>query len=488
MKSDFLARRALVILCIVFFLLPFALRGMPAGGYRDSRATRPPGCLRSLPESQDLAWLKQHFRGEPSFAILTWNGCSDQDESYRLFVEKLKSEVLPEGEALIGDEDFSSASECGHTAEERVREPRSALRQLTRGRQWGDQLGLFCAGSGYDDWGGQKEKWFRGTGESWYYITPDGDLFRWDGSTHLLGVLGRSFRRTVLGQRASDGTLMASFGQRPTGTNRNSFHDDPQRLTARVLSNVMSGPEMLRLLLCRQVPCGRSMPTRMTQSGGADATGDREPLARHVLWSRTVLAVRVVGGRTAARRQCVTVQKQLPADWLPRADTFLSELIQKEYDGERSELLAAEPLVKRRHWEALFASLGVPSPALQTGIIVSLSPVGLASQWQVLGEASGGCAGQTDRHGTGVGTSRRGCPRYLACVSLGNRNGSHAEDERASGRNGRLRRRGLGVACSVGLCHDRRGSVDQLFALLPAVVSVVIVASGLLCRCSPSPV
>jgi predicted RND superfamily exporter protein len=481
MKSDFLARRALIILCVVFFLLPFALRGARLAVSRlqsDQAAWLP----ADLSESQDLAWLKQHFRGEPSFAILTWNGCSDQDESYRLFVEKLKSEVLPEGETLIGDEDFASASDVGTTEEERAARAEERVRELTRGRQWGDQLGLFCAGSSYDDWGGQKEKWFRGTGESWYYITPEGDLFRWNGSTHLLGVLGRAIRRTVLGQRALDGTLMASFGQRPTGANRNSFHDDPQRLTARVLTNVMSGPEMLTALA---VPTSPLWPIDADANDPQVAEQVRQEIVNRLRgtfygpepysqfeWLAADLP-RVVND---------TVQKQLPADWLPRADAFLSELIQKEYDGARSELLAAEPLVKRRHWEALFASLGVPSPGLQTGIIVSLSPVGVAHRSEVLGrgilgEAPGKLIAMAQESGLRVAAAPGIWPAFRSEITTDRTlkmSGPLAETVA-------FEEEALVSLVQLGCAMTVAGLLISYLLSRRLVVSVVIVASGLLC-------
>ena len=43
-------------------------------------------------------------------------------------------------------------------------------------------LGLGFAGSDeYFNWGGRSEKWLTGSGGTWYYITPDGKLYRWLG-------------------------------------------------------------------------------------------------------------------------------------------------------------------------------------------------------------------------------------------------------------------------------------------------------------------
>ena len=38
----------------------------------------------------------------------------------------------------------------------------------------------------FEDWGGLNEKWLHGE-EGWYFITPDGNLYRWDGSSNATG-------------------------------------------------------------------------------------------------------------------------------------------------------------------------------------------------------------------------------------------------------------------------------------------------------------
>ena len=43
------------------------------------------------------------------------------------------------------------------------------------------KLGLTYTGNDYEDWGGLGEKWLQGRDGTWYYIRPDGELFRWSG-------------------------------------------------------------------------------------------------------------------------------------------------------------------------------------------------------------------------------------------------------------------------------------------------------------------
>ena len=38
----------------------------------------------SFEETKELTWFAKHFVGEQSFVLLTWEGCSDKDESFRL--------------------------------------------------------------------------------------------------------------------------------------------------------------------------------------------------------------------------------------------------------------------------------------------------------------------------------------------------------------------------------------------------------------------
>ncbi|MHB8969501.1 MAG: MMPL family transporter [Pirellulaceae bacterium] len=415
MKLDFFARRALVILCVVFFLVPFGLRGA-----RKALEQIENHVTHWLPdhfaESQDLAWLGQHFNGEPSYVVLSWEGCSDKDESYRLFVQKLRGEVCPENEELIGDEQFDPVptDATGQVAGDQTHE---RARELTRGRQWGDQLGLFAAGDSYNNWGGLNEKWLRGTGQTWYYITPDGELFQWNGHSNLLGALGRLFRRTILSDPSLDGTLLARFGRRPTETTRNGFHDDPQRLTARVLQSITTGPELLAAMSAAGGPL---WPT------GDYSEEQRSQIARYAALDR--LRGTFFGPEpyayyswTAADLPQVlseSLRARLPKGWEATVDAYIENLVRTQYDGERSELLADSPRNKEQHWNALFGALGMEPPGLQACIVVTLSPVGQADLERVLGRGLlGGAAGKLVNLAAESGVRAPTPPSLLPSVS-----------------------------------------------------------------------
>jgi uncharacterized protein len=378
MKSDFFARRALLILCVVFFLVPFALRGARMSLERMENNVRD-WLPDSFDETRELTWFAQHFVGEQSFVLLTWEGCSEQDESYRLFVEKLRNEILPASEEPI-DENAAEVAESAAAPEEDARQ-----RELTRARQWGDKLLLYTTGDFHQNWGGLDEKWLRGADQNWYYVTPVGELYRWHGRSDFLGAIGRMIQRGIRGDRSIRGTLVATFGQPPAGRQRNEFHNDPRRLTARVLKSVTTGPDVLAELA---QPGGSMWPIGMDYSDE-----ERARIARRRALDR--LKGTLYGPEpyedfqwTAADLPNVVYEQtlaQLPSGWEERVDAFSQTLVDTRYNGERAELLKASLLDKESHWNALFEHLGVEPPGLQTCIMVTLSPAGTEDLRQVIG-------------------------------------------------------------------------------------------------------
>ncbi|MBX6313370.1 MAG: hypothetical protein IRY99_10715, partial [Isosphaeraceae bacterium] len=55
--------------------------------------------------------------------------------------------------------------------------------------QLDQQLGLFSDGNYDDNWGGRNERWIQGNGGQWYFLTPDGGFYGWDGSGTASGPL-----------------------------------------------------------------------------------------------------------------------------------------------------------------------------------------------------------------------------------------------------------------------------------------------------------
>ena len=98
-KPTFFSRRALLILVIVFFFIPFALRGarLAVQGMKNDVKDWLP---KDFPETAELDWFRQHFLGE-QFVVVSWDGChgDEADDRYKLFMAKLMPEVAPKAPA-----------------------------------------------------------------------------------------------------------------------------------------------------------------------------------------------------------------------------------------------------------------------------------------------------------------------------------------------------------------------------------------------------
>jgi predicted RND superfamily exporter protein len=286
-RTTFFARRAVLILVIVFFLVPFALRGarMAVQGMKNDVKDWLP---QDLAETKDLSEFRKYFLGE-QFVLVSWNGChgDDQDERFKLFLAKLQPELppselaklqgatagLPSSDAETPTTELVSTEDSGDG---------SALtnptRYIHRDENFiGDQLGLYFTGDWYENWGQQHEKWFKGrrlgravgdadgtNAECWYYLTPAGDLFRWDDIDAPMAALARLATR-ALGHKEIRGTLIHAFGP----VDGDWYYSDPRRLRAHLFKTVTTGPAVLASL---------------TREGGElDATRDPEGEANQKL-------------------------------------------------------------------------------------------------------------------------------------------------------------------------------------------------------------
>lgn len=99
------------------------------------------------------------------------------------------------------------------------------------------QLGLNQSLNDFEDWGGLGERWVWATGGQWYYITPDGSLFEWNGSarTNLSGnfvdTLSPAYHDDVTlltdAPPATSGSVNLIAGQTVTVDFGNQKIDDP---------------------------------------------------------------------------------------------------------------------------------------------------------------------------------------------------------------------------------------------------------------------
>src|SRR5688572_30762035 len=94
-KKTFFARSSLLILVLVFFLVPFALRGARfamQGMKNDVKDWLP----KDFQETKDLDEFRRYFLSE-QFVLVSWDGCygDASDERFKLFTAKLAPETPP---------------------------------------------------------------------------------------------------------------------------------------------------------------------------------------------------------------------------------------------------------------------------------------------------------------------------------------------------------------------------------------------------------
>ena len=221
-KAPFLGvTNALLVLMVVCFLVPFALRGSRTA--MENMQNDVKNWLPSdYPETQELNWFGKHFMGE-QFIVVTWEGCNESDESYQLLIEKLRNEILVlpeipphlEGEELV-----------------KIQDERRYAEELLRARERADELGLYALDDYNFDFAGRGEKWLKGKDNKSYFITEDGQLWVSKETDDVIANLTLAFRRGVLKDISVEAESIDQFAEdfRETGES-NDFFDDPRKLT-----------------------------------------------------------------------------------------------------------------------------------------------------------------------------------------------------------------------------------------------------------------
>jgi predicted RND superfamily exporter protein len=260
MKKPFFARYALIILMIVFFLAPFALRGARMAVQRMKNDVKD-WLPSDFVETRELDWFRERFLGE-QFVVVSWDGLTGDasDESFMTFVDKFFPEVPPSEKArrlalTEGNDDLSIKDVSGNWPIQVRRadyiDPRLNMyvRQLKVGdlppaeERLGNKLGLHYEPNKFTNWGGKQEKWIKGRGDQWYYLTPEGEFYRWKGGSSVIQPLISTIRRNVFGAEL-EGEYIASFGP----LDGDWYYQDPDRLSARLFKTVTTGPGVLHQL------------------------------------------------------------------------------------------------------------------------------------------------------------------------------------------------------------------------------------------------
>ena len=269
MKLPWLARRSMLILMGIFFLVPFAIRGARLALEQVSNDVQD-WIPSSAATSGDLAWFNRHFGSEP-FVLVSWQGCTGaaDDARFRMFLDKLVPELPPslrspdtehptipvdtdatdrtetrdltESEHSVGD----ASNRPSVTVDERlglyVRQFRMSAEEAADAKKFvGNEWNLAAAGDVHDNWAGENEKWLRGGQGDWFFLHPSGELYR-RSAKHWWSRLWEWSYQRLYGGVPLKGDLIARFGQR----DGDWYHQDPRRLEARLFQSAITGPGLL---------------------------------------------------------------------------------------------------------------------------------------------------------------------------------------------------------------------------------------------------
>lgn len=352
MSPSFFSRRsifgvsvALLILLVFFFFFPSIIRGarLAVAGKKNNIKDWLPNDFR---ETVELSWFAQYFMGE-SFVLATWDGCTEDDQRLQLFAAKLKHE--------------SAQRTVADSAEHR------------RARELAEKLQLFLEPSTLDNWGGLGEKWFASPSGRYYYLTPDGRLFRWLEGSNAVGGLGRMVKRS-LGRYQLRGELVAEFVQ-PSGADRlNEFYNDPTLLAASLFQTVQTGADLVGQLAVEGGPLWPIDLTDLDQRADVARTRATERLTGTMFapalpadfdWTPAAVFDRLPAESRAS----------IPADFdvLVRGAV---EQIQQRFGGTAEGLRQASMDERSQAWEELCRAIGVPVPPRQTCVLVTLTALG----------------------------------------------------------------------------------------------------------------
>ena len=336
-RVKFFGNFAMVILCVVFFLLPFSLRGarMAIDNMRNDVADWLPS---DFEETVQLQWFRKHFIGD-QFVVVSWPGCTDQNSSYIRLMKRLKAESL-EGTADLEGEEL-------------------------RAKQFGDKYHLHTTGDYHETRGNHREKWLMGEGGQWYFIRQNGEVFRWEGQNNIVDAVRRGMNRFYRGENEAKGKYLDQFGKNFDENGNpivNEFYQDPKKLCARFFKSVTSGPEIHKQMVEAynigsfkegeesRVEAEREAHKRLTGS----VFGPTPP--PEFKWtSETLLQVIEEEKR-----------KQLPDGWELKFDQFVRYTIQTEIIPQQLFMLRDLSSVDQRElWTKLCESVGVQSSPMK---------------------------------------------------------------------------------------------------------------------------
>ncbi|MCA9262844.1 MAG: MMPL family transporter [Planctomycetales bacterium] len=240
-RTTFFQRHAIIVLMMAFFLLPFGLRGarMAVRGMRNDVKDWLP---QHFKETKELNEFREHFSSE-AFIVATWDGCAGtiDDNHFRLLVDKFFPEIPPSLRGTITDPALTGSGDFKNEELDLYTRQLTPYAGLAQRDTIGNRLGLYIDGELHEDWGGRDEKWIRGERGRWFFVTPEGDLYRWQGMDTWVGRIYRAAERAIRGSNVIKAELVESIGPEDGPW----YYADPRRLEADLFKSIVTGPSLL---------------------------------------------------------------------------------------------------------------------------------------------------------------------------------------------------------------------------------------------------
>ncbi|MEM7783873.1 MAG: MMPL family transporter, partial [Planctomycetota bacterium] len=344
---------AMVLLCTVFFLLPFALRGARLG-LTDMQNNISDWLPSHYTETKDLNEFGDYFYGGDQFVVVSGDWCKEGDPKYINLKRKIYEESL----------DYEKFLE------------ESQRRDELEAHRKGDELGLLYTGNYYEDWGEERERWLLGRRGQWYFINRRGELFSWRGQNNVVEGVKRSLERMVNGKNKAVGRYIGTFGAPPDDARgiENEFYADPTKLCCRPFKSVMSGPDVFEKMAgpegtLRKV--GQGEEAKSTFEAKIEAhqrlTGALfgPTPSKGYNWTFDSLLSQVDENRQSQLRDN-QVYRQL-------FDEFIAEEIAENYNNDINQLCEASSEDQLELWYELWYKLNLDPPPRQTCLIVTLN-------------------------------------------------------------------------------------------------------------------
>jgi len=364
-RIPFFQNVAMLILCVVFFLLPFALRGarLAVSDMKNNVADWLP---EDYEETIDLQEFRKYFVGD-QFVVLSGPWCKEGNPTYTNLRRKLFEESIEYEPVLREQKEL----------------------ELIRAHRIGDKYGLLATGDFHEEWGQYRERWLQGRDNKWYFINRAGELFEWEGHNNVIEGMNRFFERLVNGRNRADGKYIDRFGPPPDDAKGidNPYYQNPELICARPFKSVTSGPEIIEKM------AGPNGTLRIGNYSEEDFEAfDARVEANQRLtgalfgptppptfkWSYDSLVANVDDKAILSQLNSGDIFRQ-------KFSLFIEYVAKTEFDGDVTAMERAPSDQQLRLWFRLWDSLELTPPARQTCLVVTISDSFLEELDRVVG-------------------------------------------------------------------------------------------------------